>query len=295
MKNIKKIFLPVVLSLLIIGLISCEENESVSYIPQTFVEAILIVDEPIRNITIQNSQALGIDIDFGKAMIRNAQVTVFEADNAYPLIISQDVESEAGYYFDGQYMVKPNTVYRIEIMLKDGTLIDGETLTPDRSSWVMPPNDYIQYPLDTINMPSTDSLVWQKVEDVKYYLLSLKCLDIKEYGIYLDDVSDSELNRKIDGAKNAKEEEEDEWKYKETSKWVLIPNTKTPVVWRFFKWFGQHEVSVFAPDTNFRTWFLQSAMSAQYEPILTRINGGHGVFGSASVARDTIFLLKNQP
>ncbi|MCK5742594.1 MAG: DUF4249 family protein [Chlorobi bacterium] len=295
MKNINKTILSAMLSLLLISFVACEENESVSYIPQTFVEAILIVDEPIQDIKIQSSQPLGSDIDYAGAMIRDAEVIIFEDDNVYPLTISQDTESEAGYYFDGDYTVKPNTIYRIEIKLKDGTLIDGETLTPDRTAWVSEQIDYIQYPKDTINLPSTDNIEWKRVDSVDYYLLGVKCLDIKEYGIYLDEVADSELNRKIDGAKNAKEEEDDEWKYKETSQWAFIPNTKTPVVWRIFKWFGLHEATLFAPDTNFRTWFLQSVMSAQYEPMLSRINGGHGVFGSASAVRDTFILLKNQP
>ena len=68
-----------------------------------------------------------------------------------------------------------------------------------------------------------------------------------------------------------------------------------PIIWNFFKWFGMHEVSIYAPDENFLNWALQYFINSNYDSRHNSINGGIGVFGSASVVRDTSFIIKNQP
>ncbi|MDA3844489.1 MAG: DUF4249 family protein [Candidatus Kapabacteria bacterium] len=298
MKKINKTILAALMSLLILGLNSCEDDPPATYQPKTFVEAILIVDEPIRNLKLQASQRVGDVIDYGAAMIRDAEITIYEGDQVFPISVSQDVTDESGYYYEDQtYLVKPGTEYRIEITLSDGTFISGKTTTPNRTEWVIPADDVIQFPKDTVNYVLDDSvntdIEWTKVEGVKNFLLSVKCLDTEEYGIYNDDIPDSEMNRKRVGEKY--NEEEDGWKYYETSFWGYIPLNKFQIIWRPFKWFGQHELAIFAPDPNFLKWFYQSSWAGNYESVLTTIDGAAGVFGSASAVRDTFFLLKNQP
>ncbi|MCE5304372.1 hypothetical protein LLG34_01535 [bacterium] len=82
--------------------------------------------------------------------------------------------------------------------------------------------------------------------------------------------------------------------YRDLSYWVIVPSSKVPVVWTVFKWYGLHEVSVYAPDFNFLRWMVQT-MTGEINPLLSSVKGAFGYFGSASVIRDTSVILKNQP
>ena len=267
---------------------SCEDPVPFDYVRETYVQAFLIVDEPIQNIAVMYSQPLNEVYNYNKSMVRDADVKIIGEDQEFVLSLSTD--SSTGYFYaDTSYKVKPKTKYKIEIKLKDGTVLTGETLTPDRFSWASKPPDLLQYPKDTLNLPQLDSvkLMWTKVPSVEFYLISIKCTDTLDYGKYLTPPT-NEGNRRIERPWN-----QDNW-FKETTNWALIPNTQTPIVWNIHKWYGRHQISIYAPDYNYLRWFIQVLAKNQYDPLLGSITGGIGVFGSASVIRNDYFLIKNQ-
>ncbi len=266
---------------------SCEDQVPTKYIPRNFVDAILIVGKPIRNIVISKSQPPLDSFNFAASLIRDANVII--RGDGREFVLKTDPEGEAGYYFDDDtYLVKPNMTYELEVNLTDGTLMTGKTETPGVTAWINRVSKPLQYPLDSIKLPATESISWQKVSGHPIFFISVTALDTLDYGKYLDPPTD-EMNRRIE-----RPFWDDDF-YREISQWVWIFNDKTSVVWNIFKWYGVQEVAIYVPDYNFFKWFEQYLMDQQYNDLLGSIEGGFGVFGSASVIRDTTFLIKNLP
>jgi hypothetical protein len=184
--------------------------------------------------------------------------------------------------------VKPQTEYEIEVRTGDGEVITGTTFTPVRNDWIVHAPEMLQYPLDTLDLPEGDSVVWEKSGGFDYYLYSITALDTIGYGEYLEPPT-SEKNRRLE--RPWREEEF----YREVSNIRPNPNNKSPIIWNTFRWYGLQEVTVYTPDFNFLRWFIQAQTRGQVEPILTSVKGGIGYFGSTYALRDTFFLVKNQP
>lgn len=275
---------------------SCEDEPPSNYIPQNFVEAFIYVGQPIEGIVVMNSQPVSESFKYDSSLVRDAFVKLIE-NNETEYILEFRYEFPQGYYLpDTSVKIKPNTKYDLIVNLQDGTEITGSTTTPGEISWIKPPKDTIHYPSgqDSLDLPEVDSLLisWTPVEDVNWYMIRVKALDTLEYGIYLENVPDDEKNRRV---YNPFSDPDDRF-YLETVVWAgPLPNTSTATVWRTFKWFGRNEAAVYAMDSNFLRWMFQYQRSSYYEPFLGSLSGGIGVFGSASVVRKEVFLIKNRP
>ena len=273
---------------------SCEDEPPSNYIPQNFVEGFLYTGQPIEGIVVMKSQPVSQTFNYDSSLVSDAFVKVIEnGGNEY--ILEFRSEFPQGYYLpDTSVKVKPNTEYDLVVNLADGTEITGSTTTPGEISWINSPKDTIYYPKDTLGLPEVDSLQisWSPVENVNWYMIRVKALDTLEYGIYLENVPDDQKNRRV---YNPFSDPDDRF-YLETVVWAgPLPNTSTSTVWRTFKWFGRNEAAVYAMDSNFLRWMFQYQRSSYYEPFLSSLSGGLGVFGSASVARKEVFLIKNRP
>ncbi len=288
MKNIK---LLAILSLFVI--VGCGDDVPTDYKPENFIEALLLVDEPIQNIIVMRSQPLYHKFDYFKALIPDAEVIIRGDGREFLLSYSTDSTRPGYYYEDANYLIKPNTEYSIEVRLKDGSQITSSTTTPTPNQWLRRPKSFIQYPLDSLRLPASDTVSWSRVPGYDIYLIAVRCMDTLEYGKYLNPPT-AELNRRVyrpylpDRA------------YNEISQTAFIPAfhpdfVQTPVIWTSFKWFGLHEVVIYVPDWNFTRWTLQNMSSSAINPLLGSVEGGIGVFGSAYALRDTAVLLKNQP
>ncbi len=283
----------IILFLIITGvfiLSSCADPVPTDYIEQKFVEAYLLVNEPIKDIVLMNTQPVADSFSYANSLIRDADVKIIGDGQVFELKI--DTGGDQGYYYpDSTYLVKPNTHYKLQITIPGyPDTIYAETTTPGTIKYLSPELDSLYYPKDTINLPPLDTyrLEWEKVPDINFYIITVKCLDTLYYGKYLHPPTD-EMNRRVfkpysEGARG-----------KEITNTMFVPNTKVPVVWLFFKWFGLQQVSVYAPDPNYLNWVIQHLTKNQYDSKLSNIKKGLGVFGSASVARGTTFLIKNQP
>jgi|DewCreStandDraft_4_1066084.scaffolds.fasta_scaffold00054_45 hypothetical protein len=283
-----KIIYFILIFFIIIILESCEDPAPSDYQPQYFVEAILIANEPIQDIKLLKTQPIQDTFDYEKALVRNAKVTITGDGKTFELIM--DAKGEKGYYYpDSTYKVKPSTTYSLRIETSDKTILTGVTNVPPTTKWLKHSSNPLQYPKDTLNLPASESIRWEMVPDYYFYIISIKNLDTLEYGKYLIPPTQEKNRRtfRVGGR---------ETRYYDLTSWALIANSETSVVWSVFKWFGLHETAIYVPDWNFTRWFLQVFAKGQYDPLLGSITGGGiGTFGSASVIRDTVFLLKNQP
>lgn len=283
----------ILISLIIIGFASCADEIPNIYEPEYFVEAYLIVGEPIQNIILMKSQPLADSFSYSSSLISDAEeVKISSGDNDFILDFKDD--SIPGYYYhDENYLVLPQTEYKLRITLKDGTIITGSTYTPSEFAWVKPLKEQVQYPKDSINLPEDESLKieWDSSSSPleKYYLIRSKCLDTTYYGKYLKPPA-AEYNRRV-----YKPYGHNSRYYNDVNMYFgPLPNTKTVFVWSVLKWFGVYELSVYRPDINYLAWFIQMQRESFYNPRLGTIEGAIGVFGSASVIKDTTFIIKNQ-
>lgn len=287
-------------SLALLGLLpllvaACQDPAPTDYIPQNVVTAYLIVDQPIRGIVVARSQAVADSFKYSNSVIRDADVRIIEGANTYRLQYRTDGNNIGEYYLpDTTILVQPEKSYRMEIALSDGGRITGQTVTPARVAWVKPPRALLQYPADTANLPSPDSLSfeWTAVPKTREYIISVSCVDSLEYGRYLAPAT-GEKNRRTSSVINQNARR----RYNETTRWAFVQTSKLPLVWFAYKWYGLHDLTVYAPDPNMVEWFKQTRFGPnEFNALLSTVEGdGIGVFGSASVVGQRQFLLKNQP
>jgi hypothetical protein len=282
-------FLYIILFFLILFVNACEDTVPMEYKKENIVEAFLFVGEPIQNIILIKTHPVFESFNYDSSLYSDAIVKITENNKEMYLEFRYD-KNPGFYYPDTTYLVKPETKYLLEITYPDNTIITGETTTPSEFNWLTPPKDFLYYPKDSLNFEEVDSLTfsWEANENTFYYLTSVACLDTLNYGKYLEPQT-YELNRRI-----LKPWSEDR-QYRETKLWGFIPNNQTPMLWNTFKWFGIHEITIYSPDMNFLKWMLQYYVDRYYNQELGSLTGGMGVFGSASVIRDTTFVIKNQP
>lgn len=282
----------VILIILILFAYSCEDPVPNDYIPQNYLEANLIVGQPIDNIILMRTQPILDTFEYSESIIRDAEIFIRGDGQEFKLAVEPD--GERGYFYpDQSYKVKKLTEYSIEIRLADGGTITGNTVTPDTLSWDLTPPDFVQFPIDTINKPPGDSVRWQGNNPESFWGIATTCLDTLNYGQYLQNPT-NEKNRRI--TRGGADNPDAQWRYLERTTWGVLPTSQTPVIWDVFRWYGLHELAVYNTDYNLLTWIIQGIGQSEYDYRLNSVDGdGYGVFGSASVIRDTFLLLKNQP
>jgi hypothetical protein len=177
---------------------SCEDLPPTSYIEEYVLEALILIDEPIQGIILTKTQPLFEPYNYDSAMIRDAVIIIREGENEIELKFRPREEGVRGYFYaDTNYLVKAETNYSIEVTLPNGNKITGTTLTPVKTAWEKRPNDMVYFPKDSIDLPPTDTLSWQKVAGFDFFLIAFTNLDTLEYGKYLDPLT-TELNRRIE-------------------------------------------------------------------------------------------------
>jgi hypothetical protein len=288
MKNLTFKISLLLLSLSVLFINYCEDPVPTDFKEEIIVEAYLLVGQPIENILIRRTIPISDSIEYAKSIIRDAKVKIIGNNREFNLTIDND--TTLGYYFsDKTYLVKENTKYNLEIEFADGSIVKAETTTPLPTEWIKKSNGTLQYPLDSIKLPASDTIAWIPIDGQSFYMLSVKCLDTLEYGKYLTPPTEEKNRRPFRpfGGNN---------EIKELTNFAFIPNTKTTVVWNTFRFFGKHEVAIYTVDWNMTRWFIQVQASRDYSPLLGSIEGkAIGVFGSAAGIKDTFMLLKNQP
>lgn len=286
MKTLRYSILMLMLGLFII---SCEDVAPTEYTPKYIVQGLLTVGEPINDIALFQTQSLRDSFIYENSIFKTADVKIIGDNRTFQLVFDNNTNR---YIFpDTTYKVKELTNYSLEIKTPDGKILTSRTYTPKSIEWINRPDKQIQYPLDTINLPSNYKISWTKSDTIQFYLIRIRPLDTLEYGKYLNPPTD-EKNRRIMRSWIRRPE----YYFRETTTWAFLPTTDVPVVWNSFKWFGLTEVKIYAPDANYLKWTLQSFAVRDFNQLLNSIEGdAFGTFGSVATITDTTFVLKNQP
>ncbi len=274
---------------------SCEDAPPNAYIENYVVQGALIVDEPIKGIIIQRSLPTTDTFSMSRAIVRDADVRITDESGREFILYFQEGGSTFGDYSfaDTSIKIQPNTLYSLSVRMADGHIMTGKTRTPERFSWITPPRKDLQFPKDTLNLPSPDSLKirWNECPGISEYLIRIKCIDTMGYGKYLTPPTD-ELNRR----RKRLIDNEDNPLYYNTADYGFLQSTEVNTVWTAFKWYGRNNVAVLAPDDNLLRWYkIYFQNGNEYNPNLGSIIGGIGVFGSASQITQETFIIKNQP
>jgi hypothetical protein len=296
MKSQRRVFVRTIALLipLAVLLAACEDKPPTDYDPKPFLEAYLIVDEPIRNIVVGFSQPITQSFNYDAMMDRTAEVVIQSAEGSYPLQFAVRDGVGSFYLPDTSVLVRPETVYSIRVRMSDGSVMTARTETPKRMSWVIPPREVLQYPQDTTVLFSPDSLriSWTSAS-VPEYLIRVNVLDTLGYGMYLQPQTD-EINERTN---NLPFEDPGDPQFYTSTRWGFIQITQAPTVWAAFRWYGRNEVAILAPDKALADWFKATqwgGRSVEYRPEYSNIVGGVGVFGSASVVAQEVFVLKRK-
>lgn len=292
MTLIKKIGLLFFLLPLIAVINGCEDPiPTDDYIRRPFVQAFLIVDEPIERILLSYSQPINVEYHHNNSVIKDANITLYTTTDTLNLMY-RDSDIGGEYYFpDTSVTVKPATQYFLKVHLKDGTELTASTTTPQRIHYTKSPKEILQFPADTNKLTMEDTslyIKWTSEPQTKEYLIRITCLDTLNYGKYLTPAtteSNYRRTRLFDSEFDPRTDNPTEYGF--------ITTTTVPTVWNAFKWFGPHEIVVYAADRNFVEWFKMSFTGNSFDFLKSNIKGnGIGVFGSASQAFATTLLLK---
>mgnify|MGYP000882135753 FL=1 len=292
MKYLRSIIKLSAVALILIAFASCSDDIPTYYTSEYVVEGYLFVNQPIKGIVVSRSLPTTDTFKFENALVKDATVQITGGDETFTLVYRPT--PKGGEYFlpDTTKLVKEKTTYELRVTTKDGKVMTGKTTTPMQFSWVpgKEPKTLIQYPKDTISLlvDSTLTFNWAKTGGQVEYLLKLQALDTLEYGKYLNPPT-TESNRRIEHFFD----QPDNPQYLETTRYFLLQSNSSPVVWNAFQWFGKFELSILAPDDNFIKWSKSRWVGNQYDPNLGSISGGVGVFASASIVTQPMFLLKN--
>lgn len=276
----------------VLGASGCEEAPPNAYTPVPFVTAYLFVDQPITDVQVMMTQPLSEAFSYGGGQIPDARVSIEGGGGTH--VLGYRVVDGVGRYelADTSVRVQPETTYTLRVELRDGTVLTGETTTPARFAWVRTPRAVVQYPKDTVTLPTPDSLrIEWTPSNVAEYLVRVRCLDTLGYGAYLTPQTD-EVNGRTNNI--GQWETPDEPTFYSTTRWGFLQSTVVNTVWSAFRWHGRHEIAILAPDANMLAWFkaTQFARNPEYRAQFGSITGGLGVFGSASLVTGDLFLLK---
>lgn len=273
----------------------CEDAPPNAYTQDYVVQGVLIVDEPIGGIVVQRALPTTDTFSMERAVLRDADVSVTDGNGReFKLQFREGGSSFGDYTFgDTSVKVQPNTLYNLTVKTADGRILTRKTHTPNRFAWVSPPRTVLQFPTDTLNLPSPDSLKisWTETSGTLEYLICITALDTVDYGKYLAPPTDEQNRRR----KRFFDREENPRMYN-LAEYGYLQANEANTVWNAFKWFGRNKVTVFAADANMLRWFkLYFQRGNQYNSNLGSIKGGIGMFGSAAQVTQEVFLLKNQP
>ncbi|MCU0426284.1 MAG: hypothetical protein MUF71_11730 [Candidatus Kapabacteria bacterium] len=264
-----------------------------TYIEEYAVQALIIVGEPVQDIRVMRSLNIDSAFSLEKSAVRDADVRLIEGSRLIPLQYNP-----VTFTYSSPEPIKPSTTYRFEASFlkldrQTRLTLRGTTTTPAQIQWLRAPKDTLWYPKDTTRLPTPDSLTisWTPMPGVTDYIFSTECLDTLGYGKYLRPPTD-EKNRRI-----VRFFEASLPRYSEPVRSGIRAVVFTPIIWTAFKWYGVHELRIYAPDVNWANWFRQTNLgqNPRFNYRLGSIEGGVGVFGSASMALHRTFLYKNQP
>ncbi|MFM8772020.1 MAG: hypothetical protein ACKOE4_08395 [Candidatus Kapaibacterium sp.] len=285
-----------VFALVALFTVGCEDPVPTDYKEEIMLEGLLLVGEPLQDVRVLKTLPVTDTFSFERAALSDAKITVTADGLNIPMEFVPD--SRGGTYraVDTSYRVRASTIYAVSV-LANGATLTASTRTPATFAWTTPPKTWIRFPNpDSLLTAVNDSLLvtWSPVPETELYIIGLTCLDTLGYGQYLDPPT-TDTNLRTVRPKPDFFDRSGTLIANERTTLGATPFTTSQTVWGVFRWYGQHELRVYAPDGAFLEWFylVGGGRRSSYDYRLGNIKGGLGVWGSASLIKQRSFLLKN--
>ncbi len=281
--------------LLALALPGCEDPVPTDYTEEIMLEGILLVGEPLQDIRVLRTLPVTDTFRFDQAILSDASVVVTADGVDIPMSFVSGPNGGTYRATDTSYRVRANTVYSVVVQAR-GSRLTASTRTPQPFEWVTPPKAFIQFPAkDSLLLPVDDSLLvtWTPVPKTELYIIGLTCLDTTNYGTYLSPPTGDTNERTMRPSPDFFDRS-GTLVANERTTLGATPFTTSQTVWGIFRWYGMHELRVYAPDRAFLEWFylVGGGRRSSYDYRLGNITGGLGVWGSASLVKSNSFLLK---
>lgn len=278
--------------------VGCEDPVPTDYKEEIMLEGLLLVGEPLEDVRVLRTLPVTDTFSFARAALPEAKIFVTADGLDVPMAYVTDQRGGTWRAADTSYRVLPNTTYSVLVEARGKTLT-ATTRTPSTFEWKTPPRAMIRFPHpDSLLTSVADSLLvsWTPVANTELYIIGLTCLDTLGYGQYLDPQTD-DTNVRTVRPKPDFFDRSGTLIANERTTLGATPFTTSQTVWGVFRWYGQHELRVYAPDKAFLEWFylVGGGRRSSYDYRLGNINGGLGVWGSASVIKQRSFLIKYAP
>lgn len=263
----KKIYLIFVIFVSSIICISCESpTNTTPYKEEQIVEGLLKVGRGIRDFRLTRTLPVGSVYDSTKAGITDAEIIIHGADGTSTRL--RPVSDHPGLYNDRNFVVKPRTEYSMSINYK-GNEIFAKTITPDTFRVSMISGSSFIYLLDKINIE------WSESAGAAAYFISVTNLE------------ESQSLENIDRQFSS----DDPYSRRRTRfYWTL--GTETEIFPWLHNYFGEHEIRIYAVDSNFLNYLQTSFQDVQLltEPE-SNVANAIGYFGSA-VLHSRVYMLR---
>lgn len=266
------------------------------------VDAVFIVDEPLPKIRLTRTQAPDKPFDFEAAAEGDATVTVRGEGLTFNYRWVYD-----SYVYGAARNVLPNTTYHLRIVTSRGEVVTASTTTPSRmeaTEWVLLDDDGTSVRRRLQTFETMGDSVFNAPENQLLYADGLLEVRIEpgaatgyQVGLYsLDLDSDFVIDPEF-----LDEEDFEEFERNICSPPVLPDETAIRLPWFAIYFEGRYEVDLFAVDRN---WYdlarsapgfggdggLGGNIGDNFEKPIFHIDGGIGLFGSASVVRTGFYV-----
>ena len=284
-------FIVLCMTVIVIG---CQDLPPNDYIERIVVEGFLITNHGVDSIIIRKSLPVNVAYDPQVAGIVHAQVTITVDGNVYTLM---EKDTTSGFYYlpASVLTIRSGKTYNLEIHTGDA-VVKASTIVPDSIKLTSQLPDTLQYPSDpnAQTVPAAN-VTWTDVRGRASYAANVACLDTTWYKVWTKDTvingRDTVIQYGIPNRRIDRFWEANAPFYKDVSRWEpFIDYPSTPLPWTGFKWYGRQRIMVFSVDQNFYDWLRTQFLGTTYKPPLNHIDGGIGVFGSAGIDTQTVFV-----
>jgi hypothetical protein len=270
------------------------------------IDALLIVDRPLPAIYIRQTLAPGERYTSANAGVAGASVTIRQGDRAYPYASDP---RKLGRYLPpaGAPAVLPETLYELTVASGDRTATSATT-TPDRiqiSQSVILDESTLEIRKELKTFLDGEDVIYTDPANQVNYLDGLlearfNPVDVKAYQVGIQSLDlDSERVLDVDWLD---EEDYEDLERQESSPPFEAKDGKLRLPWFAIYFGGRHLIRIYALDTNWFDFVRSSPdemdgggfgglAGENFERPIFHVEGGIGLFGSASVDSIGFFVL----
>ena len=273
------------LAVLATGLIGCANAITPADLSQTIVvQGYLWANHPVDSIVLSKTVPIDAYYDPSQARITGATVTINVDNHVYKL--TERPGSPGVYELPADSLIiRSEKKYDLTVHAL-GTVATASTIVPDTFVLTKLLPDTIQFPADLNQAGTMPHVEWSESANRIYYGLSMEALDTLVYQVKgADTVWNQRVgtNQGIMDPRRIRAQQLVRYE-------LLLKAPQADIAWNIFRWYGRHRLTVFAMDSNFVEFMIMQSAGRQYFPQLNQITNGIGVFGSAALQQQVVFV-----